>query len=413
MIKYYHYFNMQKNRYFFLAFFLLFANSMKGQTAKDFASYSNQFGIRLYQELIKGNPNKNIVFSPLCLSSALAMPYWGAKGKTAEQFEKALNLINDGNFQEKYAVFLKNLEKDSDDSQVKLANTIWIQKNFTIQDTYQNILTNTFKSKAQIVDFEKHKTEAENKINNWVKEQTKEKILQLIPPNSLPNTTRLVLTNTLYFNAQWLSTFEENFTKDDTFFAPNKEIKTAFMHQKEDFLYRESDNFVSIILIFKELQYMTIIIPKESYQLSEIEKLLTPAFYQSNFAHKIDDLLGEKAAFKSTNILLSLPRFQMTNVLNMKEPLAQMGLKHAFDIDGEADFSGITQDVPLVIDEVLHNTVINLNETGVEAASATAIMFLGRGGGSIELKINRPFLFFISDGNTGSILFQGRFVNPE
>lgn len=385
------------------------------QAKEDFAKDNNKFGLNIYQLWTEKNiDNDNFIFSPLSLSNVLSMAYWGAKNKTATQFEQVFNFQNTPKFHKNYALFSQSLVRDTEITQTKIANAIWLDKQFRIQQTYQDILVNSFANKVQLVDFKNDIIETEKQINQWAKEQTKEKITVLIPPNSLSNLTRLVITNTLYFNAKWLSPFEEQNTKDGVFFTKQKEVKTAFMNQKSEIFYWQAENFESIVLPFSDMQYMTFVMPKSNLSLQNLEQQLTPDFYQSNFMFSIDDLLIEKTNFESQEIHLSLPRFKMDITLPIKSLLINLGLKYAFDVEENADFSGITASNFLRIDEIFHKTFLDVNEEGVEAASATAVVFDERGGASVkEVKFNRPFLFFICDGYSGTILFQGRFVNPE
>jgi serpin B len=385
------------------------------QAKEDFAKDNNKFGLNIYQLWTEKNTdNDNFVFSPLSLSNALSMAYWGAKNKTATQFEQVFNFQNTPKFHKNYALFSQSLVRDTEITQTKIANAIWLDKQFRIQQTYQDILVNSFANKVQLVDFKNDIIETEKQINQWAKEQTKEKITVLIPPNSLSNLTRLVITNTLYFNAKWLSPFEEQNIKDGVFFTKQKEVKTAFMNQKSEIFYWQAENFESIVLPFSDMQYMTFVMPKSNLSLQNLEQQLTSDFYQSNFMFSIDDLLIEKTNFESQEIHLSLPRFKMDITLPIKSLLINLGLKYAFDVEENADFSGITASNFLRIDEIFHKTFLDVNEEGVEAASATAVVFDERGGASVkEVKFNRPFLFFICDGYSGTILFQGRFVNPE
>lgn len=399
-----------------LLLLLLVGKQSKSQSLENLTNANNKFSINLYKELIidELEQDKNLVFSPISISAGLVLAYVGAKDATATQFEKIFGFENTTAFHKKYATFLKGLEANKDAAKITIANAAWLQKETVLLDSYTDVLKNTYQSEAKIVDFNQDATNSEKAINTWVSQQTKGKITELIPLGSTDPLTKLILTNTLYFEALWLEQFKAQFTIEDTFFTPKEEVKMQFMRTNDNFFYTNKETFEVIILPFQDMQYMTIIIPKKGNQLKEVEAQLTPQFYQSLLLQKMNDLLSENTQMKPRKVDLYLPRFKISKNLSLGEKLVNMGLKHAFDVGGTANFSGITPDDNMVIDGVLHNTYLEIDETGAKAASATGVIFLGRDGTKpILLKVNRPFLFFICDGNTGAILFQGRFVTPK
>jgi serpin B len=120
------------------------------------------------------------------------------------------------------------------------------------------------------------------------------------------------------------------------------------------------------------------------------------------------------------DLRLFLPRFSIDTRAELGEMLAAAGMPQAFDAES-ADFTGIhvpeSDDEQLFIKNVIHQANIDVDEHGTEAAAATAVgMDTGGGPSALDqytVRFDRPFLFFVRDVETGSILFMGRVVDPS
>ena len=247
-------------------------------------------------------------------------------------------------------------------------------------------------------------------INNWVAEKTNNKITEIVPADALDDLTRLVLVNAIYFKGHWLKKFSINSTNDDYFhISPNESVKVKMMHTKAKFYYGESSELKCQVI---ELPYagenlsMFILLPdQESTQLSKFEQKLTS-----------DDLVNIKDKFPMSllEVSLWLPKFSLDEKLSLADMLAGMGMKDLF-AEGLADLSGMDGSKNLYVSKVLHRAVVEVNEEGTEAAAATAVVMMYRSAiiqKEINFRANRPFLFFIQDKATRSILFLGRLAKP-
>ena len=110
---------------------------------------------------------------------------------------------------------------------------------------------------------------------------------------------------------------------------------------------------------------------------------------------------------------LSLPRFEFRTQTGLPDALRSLGMTDAFD-SSRADFTGILSGGGLFISEVIHEVFVAVNEAGTEAAAATAVI-LGRGAAPkepVQLTFDHPFLFWVYDRATGSVLFMGRVLDP-
>ena len=369
---------------------------------------NNQFSLDLYSEY-SSKDDKNVFFSPYSISSALAMTYEGARGKTAEEMQDVLHFPNDtGKMRSDFVSINKELNKADKTYKLSVANALWAQKDYPFLQDYLNTVEQTYGGKATNLDF---KTDTENSrvtINRWVEDKTNDKIKDLIPPRVLSDATRLVLTNAIYFKANWTDKFEMEATYDADFnLASKTSIKVPMMHQTSDFNYMEN-NALQIL----EMDYqgndlsMLVLLPKEN-NLSGLEDSIN-----------LKNLDAWKKELNSTKVEVSLPKFKFETKYFMADDLKSMGMPAAFSDD--ADFSGMTGKKDLKISQVIHQTFINVSESGTEAAAATAVIMVASSVGPGEpqpqpkiFNADHPFMFLIQEKSTGTILFMGRVNDPS
>jgi serpin B len=378
----------------------------------------SEFAFNLYGQMIELPELKqsggNLFFSPYSISTALAMTYCGARGDTASQMASVLRLptvksetIPLERIAAGYGTLQKSLQADPDTSgyQLNVANALWCQKDYSLWDSYTNLFTSSFGAGFNKLDFV-GQTEASRKtINTWIKEQTNKKIKDLIPAGNIDATTRLVLTNAIYFKGDWATQFKKDDTESADFnVTPDKKVQVQMMYQKGTFDYGESDMIQVLQMPYKgdELAMM-IVLPKPDFTFDEFEK----KFVENHF------LTIASASRKKIEVEVFLPKFKITcGTLELKGILREMGMKDAFS--DAADFSGMTGKRDLYISNVMHKAFVEVNEEGTEAAAATAV---GMKLTSLPMsppvfRADRSFIFFILDTRTNCILFVGRVMNP-
>lgn len=365
------------------------------------------FALDLYQQL--RSQEGNLFFSPFSISEALAMTYAGAKGETAAQMAKAMHF--DLPAADLHAAFnalsstLAGRAKNGDQPGFKLniANALWGQQGFVFQPDFLNALSLNYGAGMQTVDYAKSE-DARQTINDWVANQTADKIKDLIPEGVLNEMTRLVLTNAIYFNAAWMIPFEKDATKEDSFHLLNgSEVKVPMMRQTESFGYYKGEDFKAVELFYEGRQLSMVILMPDEGKLPDFEKSLTEAGLQKI----LDQLAMER-------IDLSLPKFKVDSSFGLADQLAALGMPDAFDV-AKADFSGMTGKPDLYITNVVHKAFVDVNEAGTEAAAATGVIMGLKSmptGEPVRLQIDHPFLFLIRDSETGALLFLGRVVQP-
>ncbi len=375
----------------------------------DVVKANNAFALDLYKNLAK-QPG-NLVVSPFSIDTALAMSYAGARGETARQMAGVLHLSNGNtNIHACFKTLLKELnETNVTGCQLEIANSLWAQKGFPFLKPYQELLRDDYSASLNEIDLTGWPNEfnptiaaaARKTINDWVAEQTRNKITEILPPR-LPNPeTQLILVNGVSFKGTWVTQFDKAKTADSPFHPnPSETISVPTMHTSGHFRYGGTEMLQVLELPYVSNRFSMIILMPYEYlklKLEDVEKTLTPTLIEQ-LRHKcVNEEVG-----------VSLPRFKLGSDFDLKKPLKVMGMEHAFN--ESADFSGITPEKPFFIDEALHKACVDVDEAGTEAAAATVVSFTK--GGPTLFNADHPFLFFIRDNKTGVILFLGRVTNP-
>jgi serpin B len=379
------------------------------QDAKTLAQSNNRFAADLYARL--SEKEGNLFFSAYSISTALAMTYAGAEGQTEKQMAEVLRFSLPE--QHLHAAFasLRASSHPADGKtarfQLRVANRLWGQRGYHFLPEFQETVKANYGGELAPVDFAGQAEAARQTINAWVETETEQKIRDLIPSGMLDATTRLVLTNAIYFKGAWTEEFKKEATKDAPFHATAQEqVSVPMMQQTHRFRYGETADVQILELPYGKSRdlSMIVLLPKEIGGLAKAEALLD--------SEKLQESL---AALRSREVHVFLPRFKMTSQFQLKDVLVSMGMPLAFS--RQADFSGISTEEPLHISAVVHKAFVDVNEEGTEAAAATAVGIrvtaAPRRDEPVVFKADRPFVFLIRDNRSGSLLFVGRLMNPQ
>ena len=367
------------------------------------AEANNAFALSLLRASAQ-HSDRNILFSPYSISEILAICYAGAAGETKREMAEALHFrLPDEKLHAAFDALDLHLNYRDANYTLDTANALWAQKGFSFSQPYLDRIKKNYGANIKLLDF----TDGEASrriINRWIEAKTRQKIKNLIPPRTLSASTRLLLTNTLYFQAQWERPFAERNTQTDLFYTEaDKTVEVPFMMRTDSYRYAETEACQAVEIPYLDRRSsMVILLPKES----GYDDLLS----------QIDTLYPEViSAMHAATVTLRMPKFSYTATLSgLKQYLQQAGMQRAFAPD-LADFSGMSDSAALYISDIMHKAYIDLDEKGTEAAAATAVILSVTGLPSEvkEMKIDRPFLCFIRDLKSGQILFAGAVKIPE
>lgn len=397
---------MERLTHFLFIVLLSFGTVTAGQL-ETLVNANNEFSFNAYNQLKK--QNGNLFFSPYSISSAFAMTAVGAKGQTAKEMMSvfhfspelfpAFNVLN--------KKLITSAQPRESSPTVQIANAIWPQKGLSLLESFKNAIQNDFGSTIETIDYLNNSATAINTINTWASDKTKGKIQNLLNESVVTSETKMILTSAIYMKATWMNVFEDFATQNMPFYLDSQNTVDVPMMQNTEHFYLFEDDKVAVIKMpyVYESQgpalVMMVALPKTKEGLSKLEEGLNVSQW--------NDWLTKGTRRR---VHISFPKFRIENRMTLNDIMQAMGLKQAFT--RQADFSGITGKPDLFISEAIHQTYIDVDEKGTEAAAVTAI---GMRATSImipdepyEFTADHPFMFLIMDQKTQTILFMGRFV---
>jgi serpin B len=389
----------------------------------ELAQGDHDFAANLYKAALQ--PTGNLFLSPASVRIALAMTASGAMGNTADEMRKVLALPADPQqANADYAALLadwkgreapppgkdeprwKRDEAEQGSITLRVVNRLWGQHGHKFHAAFLSVLEDSYRAPLERLDFANALEKSRERINAWVAEQTANKIRDLIPKGLLKTSTKLVLTNAVYFKAAWSHAFNDRLTKTADFFSGGSKVPVPTMNETETLGYGEVDGAQVVELPYADRSIsMVVVLPAAQDGLSALEKSLAGASF--------DRWTGSLVA---QQVHVALPKFKMGSAFALGEALQGMGIKDAFH-EGVADLSGMDGTHKLFLGAVVQKTFIDVDEKGTEAAAATAVAVMGRAARLSnpippkEFKADHPF-FFLRDVKSGTILFAGRVTNP-
>ncbi|XP_054674053.1 serpin B12 isoform X2 [Grus americana] len=407
-----------------------------------------EFCLDLYNKLNRNAEDTNIIFSPMSISVALALVHLGAKNNTAAQIEKVLHVRKaagrmslrseletaapemepkqsqerqpspsqcnkDGDLNHKaFQALLLQLQDLGKSYVLTLANNLFIQQGFELQQQFLMCTKELYGAMLQTVDFKGALEAARIKINAWIESETQGKIKELFAPGVINADAMLVLANVIYFKASWEHKFEEKKTVQRDFKLNQNEKKPVqMMYQKGMFKLGYIEEMGAQVL---ELPYaqkslsMIILLPGDMADgsTSGLEQIESTMTYENLMLWASSEHMSE------TRVEVYLPRFKLEGTFDLNEVLQEMGMTDIFT-ESKADLSAMSFSKSLVMSNVVHKTYVEVNEEGTIAAAGTGAVIVRRSLPLTEVFMaDHPFLFFIRHNPTNTILFFGKLCSP-
>ncbi len=363
------------------------------------------FGFELFREVVSQSEEENLMISPLSVSYALGMTYNGAAGITLEAFNDVLHFgdLTTEEVNESYKDLMDQLLNLDEKVEFSIANSIWYRLGFQVLPEFIQTNKDYFDAEVKEIDFNNPQTV--EIINQWIEDKTNDKIQDML--DYIPADAVMYLINAIYFNASWKYEFEKGETYQGDFRLANGSMHSAdFMRVSGNFQYTTNEDFTAVELPYGDSTFsMVVMLPAQGKEVSDLVTNLDVAHWDSWF---------ENSWY--TGVQVDLPKFKYKFRDLLNNPLKDLGLGVAFS-EAEADFTRINPGGNLFISRVIHQTFIDVQEEGTEAAAATivevSLTSAGGGGSAIHFKADKPFLYLIKENSTGAIVFIGKVGKPE
>lgn len=374
-------------------------------TEQQVVGSSNTFAFDLFSRISRKDAGKNTFISPFSVSSALAMTLNGASGDTKTAIAETLRLsgLSDEEINSAYrdlVRFLLNLDRKV---VLEVANSSWYRKEYAVKPAFSQILADFYDAEIRSADFKDPATVG--LINGWIEDKTQGKIRNML--DQIPADAMMYLINAIYFKADWTYRFDEKLTQPAPFYREDGGPATVdLMHSKGVKLSHFQDERVQLVdMPYGNGQYrMTILLPQGGSSLEQFIDGMNPQDFEQ-YLNQADTMTAE----------VYLPKFRLEYKTGLREALSEMGMGIAFT--DQADLSELfVESLDLYISRILHQSFVEVNEKGSEAAAATvvevSVTSIGGGGGPRVVRIDRPFVFMIREQHSNTLLFAGKMLDP-
>ncbi|GAA3916718.1 serpin [Amorphoplanes auranticolor] len=368
------------------------------------------FTTDLFRSLSSAAAGANVVCAPYSVALALAMTRAGAGSTTADEMDAVLHAPHprpvalDSGLNTVDQALMGRYRDGDGIKQPKMvtANALWTRLGLNLDPAFRDTLAGYYGAAPHPVDFRGATDATRQEINTWVSDRTNAKIPELLQSGSVSPHTTLILTNTTYLRAAWAYPFSAPataaapFTRDD-----GRVVEVPMMRGPFDPMgYLEGDGWRAVDVPFAGGGLaMAIVLPARD-DLAAVEARLDEAW--------LGALLR---GFRFETVQLRLPRWTFRLPAGLGAVLSGLGMPTAFS--SRADFTGMSDEPSLRIDDVAHETFIAVDEKGTEAAAASAVIVrppsIPRGP---DFFADRPFLYIIHDRSSGVPLFIGRVHDP-
>lgn len=376
--------------------FLIYSDAQRNVVKKN-----NDFAFNLFHQ-IQGMDGK--VVSPMSVAYLMGMLANGADGATQQQILKAIGCegVSLQEVNELYQGMMQVLGKQDKQTKVEIANYIAINKNNKINKDFAQEVSQSYQAAIESLDFSSSKTT--QRINHWCSEQTDGMIPKIIDQVDAGAVSYLM--NAIYFNGTWAEKFDAHNTKQETFRGYTRDIqKVDMMHQVKKFYYTENEMYKAVDLPYGNGSFsMTVLLPNEGKGIDEMMKSLNA----ESFAKMHQNM-------ENCMVNLKLPKFTTETKLDLNDIISKFGAPMIFN-PSQANFSHFA-DGNFFVSKMLQKAKIEVSEQGTKAAAVTAAVMLTSLAPTqirnVEFFANRPFVYAITDRQSGAILFMGQYTGTH
>ena len=353
-------------------------------------------GVNLLNKLPADN-NGNRFISPLSIQTALSMLAEGADAQTLTQIESVLggsiDEINASN------VALTDAMLGSSDYKLEIANSMWTGKGLEIKPRFQQLLNRHYQATAQSVDFEDDSTSGI--INQWASDKTHGMIPKVV--DKVDPSTRLMIANATYFEADWraqfLSPHADKFTT-----SKGQLLSVPTLHSLVPQNYVQGSDYQATLRRYGKNGDAAMVIIRPAGDLASFSKKLT--------GDALEGIVASVNAAQPKMLKFSMPAISFSYEAELNQSLQSLGMLDVFE--DNANLSNISAE-PLKVSTVSHKTFVRIDEKGTKAAAVTTI---GAVPASIPptpeavMNVDKPYLFAIVEAKTGAIIFVGSVETP-
>jgi len=366
---------------------------------------SGRLAMKLYQAIIKLIPGRNVVFSPIAITSMLAISLTGSGGQTRQQLLSLLQLDSADVAELKYGFkkLLYSLQHPHNNSTFTLANALFFSDGYEFKPEFVDDIVRYYSALVNKMNFVDNPEESRRTINDLVANRTEFKILELLPPGSVNALTLLMMTTAIYFHAEWMYPFDAKNTELKPFnLAANHYADMVMMTNKKRYRYYAHQKFKILEIPYSSGTYSCYVLRPDTISgISDMESVISVDLLNN----VIDNLMYHRP------VTLTLPSFHISQDISLRSVLGSMGVEELFS-PALSDLSGASTGAELFISELAHAVKLHFNEKGTEGVAGIGQIMAMAVDKRIDFNVNRPFMFLIRHKATKTILFIGRIVRP-
>ena len=346
-------------------------------------------------EFLASQNNENTLWSPVNAYIGLAMLAEITDGDSRKEILDLFGIEDIESLRSQVSAVWESVYEDDGNEICTLANSLWLEDGLNYnQDTMNNLAYHYY---ASVYQTDLGGDSANKEIGNWLNKNTGGMLKDRTDKINLTPDTILALYSTLYYQAKWSDEFNCKNNTNDIFHGVNGDTDVTYMNKKLcQMNYYWHDDYSAVALSLKNGSTMWFILPDEGKTTADV---LSGGAYGKMISSGDGEEGWQNKKYMKVN--LSVPKFDVSSTVNLKDGLGRMGVTKVFDMES-SDFTAITADSPVYVSAVNQSARVEIDEKGVKAAAYIEIPLAGSPMPPeeiIDFVLNRPFVFVISKGN--------------